>query len=288
MSNPLISVCIPTYNGAKFIETALMSVFNQTYENIEIIISDDASGDTTLKIVENYLPQSKFPIHIYHHTPSGIGANWNHSIKHAKGDYIKFLFQDDVLEPNCIEEMYRVFKQNEHVGLVSSKREIIYESDVSQEKIENWLKVYEDLQKHLHLNYNPVGIINKDFFKTKQFYRTPVNVIGEPSAVMFRADLLGIVGFFREDMAQFLDFEYWYRILKQKDIAIINKKLVKFRIHANQATQQNKGKMQNDVRIFKELLYKEYFWLLNRSRQKQLFLQFHPLGQFLSKILNIE
>jgi len=285
MSNPLISVCIPTYNGANYIEAALESIYNQTYSNIEIIVSDDASSDNTLELIKNYESKSRFPLHIYHHKPSGIGANWNYCISQAKGSYIKFLFQDDLLEPSCIADMVQVFQENPDIGLVSCKRHVLVELEADQEKIENWLQVYGDLQAHLGLNYNPLGIINKRFFKSKQFYKMPVNVVGEPSAVMFNKDLLNTIGFFREDMTQFLDFEYWYRVLKHKNIAVINKKLVSFRMHAGQATQQNKGKMQNDVAVFKRLLYTDYFWLLNKSRKKQLFLKFHPIGKFTKKLL---
>lgn len=288
MANPLISVCIPTYNGAKYIEAALASIYKQTYTNIEIIISDDASSDNTLDLIKNYKEDSIFPIRIYHHKPSGIGANWNHCISQATGAYIKFLFQDDLLEPSCITDMVQVFEENPNIGLVTCKRHVLIELETDRKKIEKWLQVYSDLQTQMGLNYNPVGIIDKRFFKSKQFYKMPLNVVGEPSAVMFNRDLLNTVGFFREDMTQFLDFEYWYRILKHKNIAVINEKLVSFRMHADQATQQNKGKMQNDVAIFRKLLYTDYFWLLNRSRKKQLFLEFNCIGRFVSKHLNIQ
>lgn len=288
MSNPLVSICIPTYNGAAYIEATMDSALRQTYDNLEIIISDDASKDETLALIEAYKAKSRYPIHIYHHTPAGIGANWNHCIKQAQGDYIKFLFQDDVLEPTCIADMVQVLRKNPKVGLVCCKRHILVETNTVKENIEQWLDTYGDLQKHVNLSYNPIGIITKSFFKSKQFIKIPVNVVGEPSAVMFHRDLLKTVGHFREDMTQFLDFEYWYRILKQNDIAIINKKLVSFRVHGNQATQLNKGKMHTDKNIFKRLLYTEYFWLLNKTRKKQLFLQFHPIGQLMSKHLDIQ
>lgn len=285
MSNPLISVCIPTYNGANYIEAALESVYNQTYSNIEIIVSDDASSDNTLELIKNYDSKSRFPVHIYHHKPSGIGANWNHCISQANGTYIKFLFQDDLLEPSCVADMVQVFQENPDIGLVCCKRHVLIELETDREKIKNWLQVYGDLQAHLSLNYNPLGIIDKRFFKSNQFYKIPVNVVGEPSAVMFHRDLLKTIGFFREDMTQFLDFEYWYRILKHKNIAVLNKKLISFRMHAGQATQQNKGKMQNDVAIFRKLLYTDYFWLLNRSRKKQLFLEFNRLGRVVKNFI---
>ena len=70
------------------------SAISQTYPNLEIIVSDDASIDSTLEIVTSYRDKTEIPIHIYNHQPSSIGANWNNCIKKANGVYMKFLFQD--------------------------------------------------------------------------------------------------------------------------------------------------------------------------------------------------
>ena len=87
----LVSVCIPTYNGAPFLQEALDSVSQQTYRNIEVIISDDASNDKTLEIIQDFKAKASFPVSIYHHEPKGIGANWNNCIRKANGKFIKFL-----------------------------------------------------------------------------------------------------------------------------------------------------------------------------------------------------
>lgn len=96
----LISICIPTFNGEKYLQEALDSVKSQTYQNIEVIISDDNSNDITLQICQNFKEKVSFPVYIYEHDPSGIG---NNCIFYAYGEYIKFLFQDDILETNCLE-----------------------------------------------------------------------------------------------------------------------------------------------------------------------------------------
>nr|WP_321233415.1 glycosyltransferase [uncultured Psychroserpens sp.] len=284
--NPLISVCIPTYNGAQFICEAMDSVLNQTYSNIEIIVSDDTSNDNTLELVNKYIDKSQFPIYIYTNVDRGIGNNWNNSMQKANGKYIKFLFQDDVLLPNCIEMMYNGLELKPNAGLVACKREFIIDDNVDRDKIDNWLKIYGDLQNHLNLDFKPVALITKSIFKSKQFYAAPVNFVGEPSAVMFKKNLIDDIGYFRDDLNQFLDFEYWFQILKKTPIIILKDSLIKFRIHENQATQKNKGKMSNDIAILKKILYKEFFWLLSRYRQKQLFLEFNPLGKLINKLLN--
>src|SRR5690606_34276938 len=116
---PLVSICIPTYNGEAFIAEALESAIQQSYPNLEIVVSDDASQDGTLALVERFKARTPIPIYVYKHEPQGIGANWNYCVTKAKGAYIKFLFQDDVLEPDCISKMMQ-FMSSSKVGLVYS------------------------------------------------------------------------------------------------------------------------------------------------------------------------
>lgn len=265
MPLPLVSICIPTYYGAQYLQEALDSVKAQTFGDFEVVISDDASQDDTLKIVTAFKNSVDFPVHIYQHTPKGIGANWNYCVKKSNGKYIKFLFQDDALYPNCIEEMAGILNRNVSIGMISCKRTIIYENDYNPEVVSDWLERFENLQKGLGLNYKyGVAILDHSLFKHKQFLRSPLNKVGEPSAFMFRRDILNRVGYFKEDLKQILDYEFCYRVLKTAKIAIINKPLVKFRLHEMQATNINRiqninrpnkvGKGDN----YSKILYKGY------------------------------
>ena len=71
-NSPLVSICIPTYNGQQFIAEAISSALAQTYKNLEIIVSDDASKDDTLSIIKNHTSKTQIPIHIFNHKPIGI------------------------------------------------------------------------------------------------------------------------------------------------------------------------------------------------------------------------
>ena len=126
--HPLVSICIPTYNGEAFITEALESAINQTYPNLEIIVSDDASKDKTLEIINTFKSKTSIPIHVFNHEPNGIGSNWNHSVRKSNGDYIKFLFQDDVLKLECISKMMELFLTHKNLGMVYCKRDFLYES----------------------------------------------------------------------------------------------------------------------------------------------------------------
>ncbi|PRX41540.1 glycosyltransferase family 2 protein [Salegentibacter salegens] len=280
----LVSICIPTYNGVPFLQEALDSINQQTYRNIEVIISDDASNDQTLEIVQDFKAKAIFPVYIYHHKPKGIGANWNNCIKKANGKYIKFLFQDDVLLPNCIEEQIKVFKNYKNIGLVSSKREFIIEKNVSTEILQ-WADLFKDLQVNLKFQDNIISFLKNDFLKSEEFQRYPYNKIGEPSVVLFPKSIVEKIGYFREDMVQILDYEFYYRILRFKKIAIINKPLVKFRLHKQQTTNLNRNKLIHDDKLFDKVLYDKFFFYLNKKEKKRLLKLFRPrLYKILKKI----
>ncbi len=286
MKNPLVSICIPTFNGAKFLQEALESVKCQTYNNIEVIISDDESKDITLEMVDNFKSSVDFPVSVIIHTPSGIGANWNNSIRHANGIYIKFLFQDDVLYPTCIAEMVTLFESNPQFGLVGCKREFIIEEKPSTE-IYKWLEKYENLQIQFEKENDKVTIIDKSLFAQKKFLKSPLNKIGEPPTVMFRKEIINEVGFFDENLKQILDYVFYYRILKNHPIAIINKPLVKFRIHSSQATNINRNKKIDDYEIYKMILFKEFLYLLHPHHKKKLVLKFSKLARIKKKISSV-
>ena len=109
--SPLVSICIPTYNGDIYIKECLNSAINQTYENIEIIISDDNSQDNTMNICNTILSKTNIDYKIITNNSSGgVADNWNNSIKYSSGQYIKMLFQDDYLYPDCIEKMISLAK----------------------------------------------------------------------------------------------------------------------------------------------------------------------------------
>ena len=79
--------------------------------------------------------------------------------------------------------------------------------------------------------------MDNTLFGRLDFKKSPYNKIGEPPTVLFKKEIIEEVGYFDEQLKQVLDYVFYYRILKKHPIAILNKKLVSFRIHENQATQ---------------------------------------------------
>lgn len=279
---PLVSICIPTYNGEAYISEALNSAIHQDYPNLEIIISDDASKDNTLAIVEEF--KSKTPIHIYvfHHEPNGIGANWNHSVKQSNGEFIKFLFQDDTLQPNCISKMMKL-TVNPKVGLVYSKRHFIYESLTPK------LKAFIDYYGELHTYWQDFkvseGILSgKTYLRDRQFLNSPKNKIGEPTNVLLRKSCFDNIGYFDEVLQQVLDSDYWYRVMAYYDIGFVDEFLANFRLHDNQASSVNKERDIPDKSMIYERYYKILFRYLHPRNKIKLLKLYHPVFKFLVKI----
>ncbi len=273
----LVSICIPTFNGEEFIQESLASLVAQDFRDVEVIISDDDSTDGTLAICQEFQKQVDFPVHIYRNEPKGIGANWNNCIAHSSGEYIKFLFQDDVLEPSCISLMVQVLDAQPDIGLVASKRSFLIESSLDSAFVKRWVGIFEDLQKEFKAEKIPFLRLTKNIFRLESFTDFPLNKVGEPSAVMFRRKFFKEIGPFREDLKQILDYEYWYRILKIADIAILPQKLVGFRLHGAQATNKNSEEDIKDYRAYDRLLYDSYLPLLDKTTRTRLKKKFHPM-----------
>lgn len=272
---PLVSICIPTFNGEDFIVEAMDSAITQTYSNLEIVVSDDASKDNTLKLIEQFKEKTKIPIRIYQHEPKGIGANWNNCIKQSKGEYIKFLFQDDVLALTCIEEMV-VFAETNRVDFVYCKRDFIFEKkDVF---ITRWILNFENL----HNKWKKVKVKNgvvkgKNCLKDEYFMHTPENKFGEPTAVLLHKRIFEKIGYFNQNLKQALDIEFWWRVLCYFDSGFLDKSLIYFRLHNKQASQINHSNQVNEVDILHKFCYDKMFWKIHNKTKWFLLRKYNPL-----------
>lgn len=276
VKNYLVSICVPTYNGSEFLNETLNSIKAQTYSNIEVIISDDNSKDDTLKIVEDFKNKVDFPVYIYRHTPSGIGANWNNCICKSNGYFIKFLFQDDLLFSDAISEMVKIFNYDKECALVSCKRNILIE-EIDKKSGNEWIKTYGDLQKKLKHKSEGKFILNKKYLNQINFAKEPLNIIGEPTCTLIKKSIFYKIGYFDEELEQILDFEFYCRVLKKYKIIILDKTLVAFRIHANQTTQRNVCRKIIDHEKFPRILYSDFFWHLNSKEQRKLLNKFSTI-----------
>lgn len=114
-STPLVSVAMATYNGEKYIAEQLESIINQSYKNIELVITDDASADGTVAVIKRFQQQYKFITLFINPVNSGVTNTFEHSFKNCTGDFIAIADQDDIWELQKIELLINAIGEEDAV-----------------------------------------------------------------------------------------------------------------------------------------------------------------------------
>lgn len=111
MNEDLVSVIMPAFNSERYIVESIESILNQTYRNIELLITDDGSEDNTISIIKSYAQKDSRVKAFFLKGNTGAGSARNNSIKHAKGRYIAFCDSDDVWLPEKLEKQIRFMQE---------------------------------------------------------------------------------------------------------------------------------------------------------------------------------
>ena len=268
---PKVSICIPTYNGEAFIEETIKSAIAQTYPNIELIVSDDGSTDRTIAIAQSFQSQTTADFRIILHRNYGLSQNWNFCISQATGEYIKFLFQDDLLEPECIEKMVAVAQQNSEIGMVFSPRGITIAEDESHPILRKASQSIKDL----HKSWSNLKSIQpgQELLADPNCLNNPINKIGEPSTVLIATRVFAEIGLFDSGLSQYVDLDMWWRIMGNYHIGFVDEKLSSLRIHPEQQTWKNFAAGENHkdvVRFYKKLLNSPDYSFLNQEIKQKI------------------
>jgi len=125
--NPRVSIGIPVYNGEKYLSKALDSILAQTFTDLEVIISDNASADKTEGISRSYTAKDSRVRYLRNDANKGAAYNFNRVFELSKGEYFKWAAHDDVIAPDLIEKCVRVLQDDGSVVLCHSRVKIINE-----------------------------------------------------------------------------------------------------------------------------------------------------------------
>ena len=270
---PLVSLIIPTYNGEAFLAEALDSAISQTYPHLEIILSDDGSTDKTLEIARSFQQKTAVPFDILAHPNYGLVENLNFSISRAKGKYIKFLFQDDLLEPRCIETMVHLAEQDEEIGLVFSGRRVFIAADSESNPL---CQAAFNGGKDLHQKWSNLKPIQsgRELLSDPNCLKGQLNKIGEPTTVLIPKAVFEKIGGFDGELRQLLDGDLWFRIMGNYKVGFVAQTLSSLRIHARQQTQKNISDGQNlkdYQRLYQKMLFHRDYHFLNAEFKSQIF-----------------
>jgi glycosyltransferase involved in cell wall biosynthesis len=234
MTKPLISVCIPVYNGEKYLKTCLDSVISQTFLNYEVIICDDGSKDGSISIAEEYAGKHSSIKFFKNDRNLGLVGNWNRCVELANGSWIKFLFQDDLMNANCLEEMAK--HTDADVELMVCKRNFLIEGEPDADEKDYYEKRVRTLENTGHYMGNN---FSAEIISKIAADHPSLNFIGEPSLTMFRKISLVKVGGFDRELRQICDLEFLLRIASVYGLRYIPLQLCIFRIHDSSTTSRN-------------------------------------------------
>lgn len=266
----LVSIIIITYNSEKYVIEALESAKSQTYDNIELIVSDDCSTDQTIKICRTWIEENKSRfintkiVSVKKNT--GIAGNCNRGLQIAKGDWIKFIAGDDVLTNDCIRSFVDYTSDQKEPRFIACK--VIPFNDK------------EDLHPSFSLNtkyfsYNPQ--------KQLKILLTKGNFIIGASLFMHKETTLSLGGF-DERFSMIEDYPLFVKICSNNyKIFLCEKSLVKYRIHS-----QNISFSKNTLLSESSKKHRNYVVMPLRKKNRLYLYYWHSIINMKKENINVK
>lgn len=268
-SQKAISICIPAYQRIAYLQRLLDSICVQSFIDFEVVITDDSPDDTVEQLCKSY--SNKFNLFYCRNSPKlGTPENWNEAIRHAKGEWIKLMHDDDwFASPDSLQKLYNLTKTSSNIGFVFCGSTIIENNSIV--RTENISRFREKL-----LRKDPQNL----------FFR---NFIGPPSVIMHRNDQMI---WYDKRMKWLVDVDFYIRYLLHDPVFSFTREyLINVGFNEGQVTRQvfsNKeivipenlqllGKL--DDKILRRLWNYDFAWRLMRNygiRSAEELYRFHP------------
>jgi glycosyltransferase involved in cell wall biosynthesis len=207
---PAISVVIPTYNGEKTIKETLDSIINQTFRDLEIIIINDGSQDSTLKAIANIQDPR---IMVFSYPNAGVSVSRNRGIERAKGEYISFIDDDDLWTAEKLESQLKLLQENPDAAVAYSWTDWIDEKS-------------QLIGEGVHLT------ITGDVYSKLLL----VDFIGSGSNVLIRKQALIEVGGFDDSLVHAEDWDLWLKLAKRYHFVAVPSPQILYRKSSDSAS----------------------------------------------------
>jgi glycosyltransferase involved in cell wall biosynthesis len=218
-AEPQISICIPVYNGARFIEMTINSVLEQDFSDFEIVVLDNASTDETHELITSFQDSR---ITIYRNDRVlPAHSNWSEVVRLAKSPWTKLLCADDLLIPNCLSTTLNYVSQHPEIDVIAAQRNVI--DDIGRQ-------VFPVRSK-----FSGPTLLSYDNF-VDLVARCGTNPLGESCCLVWRTDLTKKVGEFSSKWNYFIDLDYWLRLAEHSPVLVIPEHLASFRISSTSWT----------------------------------------------------
>ena len=229
--NPEISVIMSVYNGEAHLRESIESILNQTFNNYEFIIIDDASIDSSLQIIQSYQSKDKRIILTSNEKNLGLTQSLNKALTIAKGKLVARQDADDLSVETRLEKQYEFLMEKPDIILISSSASII-ESRGNEIYPKHYKLSPEQIEKYLKRQ----------------------NIIVHGS-VMFRKNEIINLGGYREHFRYAQDYDLWLRIIDKQKIYILPEYLYKVRISLENLSIRSCILQEEFAKIAKKLYY---------------------------------
>ncbi len=257
--NPKVSVIVPNYNHAPYLEQRIESIINQTYQDFELILLDDCSTDNSVEVLKRYATHPKVSHFVVNTQNSGSTfRQWDKGINLAKGEWIWIAESDDWAEKEFLERMMEsIAKEQKNVSICFSNSYLSDKDSV----------VGDIYDKDFELYVNDFSIIGKHLVDKHMPYQ---NIIPNASAVLFKKayfpkDLINDLTAFKINGDWFL----WINLLLKGNCVFVSKPLNYFRRHDGAGSPKNVLNFKNieeamRINIFlneKNVIINPQYWL---------------------------
>lgn len=217
---PLVCICIPTFNAQATIVQTLLSILNQTYTHLSVVVVDNASSDNTVALVEEF-DDARIKIH---RNPVNLGGegNFTRCIELAHGKYTAIFHADDVYQPSMVEQQVAFLEAHPQAGAVFTEAVLIDEAGNSigaitaPEDLQSFIgeygfqSVFRNVLKHANFLVCPSAMVRTEVYQR--------------DVKMWRGTEFGSSA----------DLDVWFRILLRYPVGILRKPLINYRISINQ------------------------------------------------------
>ncbi len=248
----LLSVLVPTWNGEATLGRTLECLLSQEGPELEILVCDDASTDGTVQAALAF-GDRRIEVH-RNRERAGIVGNWNRGLGLVRGKYVAVVGQDDEVDPGWARSLVDLLERHPEADLAFSRRRFVYDDEESRKVVGHFFSgIYPEM---LRAFYGRIGevIPPEVMFREALVHHFRINLIGEPSFVIFRRENPAVEEGFDPLMTQMMDWEFFTRFFKDKPILHCPKVLGTYHIRGKGASVDNAKNLVRHHREFDHLL----------------------------------
>lgn len=259
MNKPLISVIVPIYKVEDYLDKCIISIVNQTYSNLEIILVDDGSPDNCPQMCNEWEKKDQ-RVKVIHKQNGGLSSARNKGLEVCTGEYIGFVDSDDYIAPNMYEKLYNTFQTYDNIGVVACMIQGVHNDTLipfnthwhtTHTRIVESCNFATGMQSQLYAHTAWNKLYKRDVALSAKF-REGLN--NEDMLYMF--DIRTCIKNNNYNYVEIPDFLYFYL---KRDGSICNSAKTPLALHKINNIIMMYDECKQEEQTLKDILYKEYY-----------------------------